>query len=192
MVEVIALNHRSGSADRPAVFLSAGFLLAACLSLSACQTGGEASYPGARYKGQTAPRYVEMPSAFGGTHANGTASAPPANAATDTHLGVNTYLWRAALEQVSYMPLISEDPVGGVIITDWYSAANAPNERFKLNVYIFGRDLAADSVRVSVYKQQRDPNGNWSDARAAATDGVSYQNAILARARQLNTAQATP
>jgi len=169
----------------------AGFLLAACLSLAACDTGGKPSYPTARYKGQTAPQYAETPSAVGGIHINGSGDAPQ-NAATDTHLGVNTYLWRAALEQVSYMPLISEDPVGGVIITDWYSAANAPNERFKLNVYIFGRDLTADSVRVSVYKQQRDANGNWSDATAATTDGASYQNAILARARQLNTAQATP
>lgn len=178
----------------PSAFLRGIFLLAACISLVACQTGGQSSYPTARYKGQTAPQYGESPSILGGVHLSGAGSAggAPQSATMDTHLGVNTYLWRAALEQVSYMPLVSEDPVGGVIITDWYSAPNAPSERFKLNVYIFGRELAADSVRVAVYKQQREPNGNWTDAVAATTDGASYQNAILARARQLNTAQATP
>ncbi len=178
-------------AASPSALWSRTFLFAAGMTLAACQTGGQPSYPVARYKGQTAPQYAETPSAFGGVHANGSGGAPQ-SAVLDTHLGVNTYLWRAALEQVSYMPLISEDPVGGVIITDWYSAANAPNERFKLNVYIFGRELTADSVRVAVYKQQREANGNWTDAVAATTDGASYQNAILARARQLNTAQATP
>ena len=177
----------------PSAFLLGALLLAAGLSLAACQTGGEPSYPGARYKGQTAPQYVESPSVLGGVHPSGGASQGASQSAVlDTHLGVNNYLWRAALEQVSSMPLVAEDPVGGVIITDWYSPAAAPNERRKLNVYIFGRELTADSVRVAVYKQQRDPTGNWTDAVAATTDSAGYQNAILARARQLNTAQATP
>src|SRR5262249_25583471 len=138
------------------------------------------------------PPHAESPSACSFQVTGSGGSPAPANAAMDTHLGVNTYLWRAALEEVSYMPLVSEDPVGGVIITDWDSAGTASNERFKLNVYIFGRELAAGSVRRALYKQQREPNGNWTDAVAATTDGASYQNAILARARQLNTAQATP
>jgi hypothetical protein len=93
---------------------------------------------------------------------------------------------------VSSMPLISEDPVGGVIITDWYSAPTSPDDRLKLNVYIFGREMRADSVRVAVYKQHRGQDGNWADSPAAATDGNDLQNAILARARQLGTAQLAP
>ena len=50
-------------------------------------------------------------------------------------IGVNAYLWRAALETLDFLPLTQADPFGGVIITDWYSPER-PDERFKLNVYI--------------------------------------------------------
>ena len=56
-------------------------------------------------------------------------------------IGVNSYLWRASLDSISFMPLSSADPFGGVIITDWYSPPESPNERFKLNIYILGRQL---------------------------------------------------
>src|SRR3546814_6787549 len=63
------------------------------------------------------------------------------------------------------MPLASADPFGGVIITDWYSPPQATNERFKLNVYILGRDLRADGVRAAIFRQLLDPRtGNWVDA----------------------------
>ena len=49
-------------------------------------------------------------------------------------IGVNAYLWRAALETIDFMPLAPADPFGGVIITDWYSPPETPDERFKLHV----------------------------------------------------------
>ncbi len=36
-----------------------------------------------------------------------------------SQIGVNSYLWRATLDTISFMPLASADPFGGVIITDW-------------------------------------------------------------------------
>ncbi|MCG8360632.1 MAG: DUF3576 domain-containing protein, partial [Kiloniellales bacterium] len=69
-------------------------------------------------------------------------------------IGVNSYLWRASLDTISFMPLASADPFGGVIITDWYSPPEAANERFKVNVYILGRDLRADGIRAAVFRQE--------------------------------------
>ena len=99
-------------------------------------------------------------------------------------LGVNSYLWRATLDTITFMPVNSADPFGGVIITDWHAAAAAPMERFKLNIYILGRALRADGVRVAVFRQVRDGAG-WRDAPVAAKTGTQIEDAILTKARQL-------
>ena len=100
-------------------------------------------------------------------------------------LGVNSFLWRASLDTISFMPLNSADPFGGVIITDWHSSTEAPSERFKLNVYILDRTLRADGIRVAVFKQVQDPRGVWKDAHLAAEIAIKIEDAILIRARKL-------
>jgi hypothetical protein len=106
-------------------------------------------------------------------------------------VGVNSYLWRATLDTVSFMPLASADPFGGVIITDWYSPAQTPTERFKVNVFILGRELRADGVRCTVFRQKRDANGQWADAPVDQKTGPDIENAILTRARQMRLSTAS-
>ncbi|RDD63252.1 DUF3576 domain-containing protein [Ferruginivarius sediminum] len=103
-------------------------------------------------------------------------------------IGVNAYLWRASLDTVSFMPLASADPFGGVIITDWYSPPDSPNERFKVNLYILGRQLRADGLRASVFRQQRAGDGSWQDASVEQKTATQLENAILTRARQMRIA----
>ena len=100
-------------------------------------------------------------------------------------LGVNAYLWRAALDTLDFMPLGSADPVGGVIITDWYSAPENQNERMKVTVYILDRRLRADALKVAVFRQARTTEG-WVDAAVNAETPVRLENAILTRARELH------
>ena len=104
-------------------------------------------------------------------------------------IGVNAFLWRATLDTISFMPLLSADPFGGVIITDWYAPAESPDERFKMTVYILGRTLRADGVQVSVFRQERGESGLWEDRPTSADTAVSLEDKILDRARQLRTAQ---
>jgi hypothetical protein len=108
--------------------------------------------------------------------------------AAGTGLGVNSFLWRASLDTVSFMPVASADPFGGVILTDWYSPPEAPNERFKVNVYILDRQLRADGVRVAVFRQERGPGGEWRDAQVGTETGRQLEDTILTRARQLSIA----
>ncbi|MBK1663238.1 hypothetical protein CKO38_05840 [Rhodospirillum rubrum] len=100
-------------------------------------------------------------------------------------VGVNSFLWRASLDTMGFMPLTSADPFGGVIITDWYAPPESPDERFKANVYILSKGLRADGVKVSVFKQRRGTGGTWSDAPVATEVATDMENAILTRARQL-------
>ncbi|MBI3199006.1 MAG: DUF3576 domain-containing protein [Rhodospirillales bacterium] len=108
---------------------------------------------------------------------------------TGTGVAVNAYLWRASLDTINFIPLVSADPFGGVIITDWYTPAETPNERMKVQVTILDRELRADGVRVSVFKQQTAPKGgNWVDAQVDPRTQIDIENAILTRARQLRIA----
>ncbi|WP_427453272.1 DUF3576 domain-containing protein [Litorimonas sp. WD9-15] len=100
------------------------------------------------------------------------------------NMGVNSYLWRASLETLNFMPLEQVDPFGGVIVTDWYANAQVPNERFKANVYILDTNLRADALKATIFKQNRTVNG-WEDANVDADTARQIENAILTRARQL-------
>lgn len=107
----------------------------------------------------------------------------------DGGMGVNAYLWRASLDTISFMPIASADPFGGLITTDWHSAQTAPNERIKLNILILDRDLRADGVKVNVFRQVRTSGGEWTDAPASPSTASSLEDAILTRARQMRMAQ---
>jgi hypothetical protein len=102
-------------------------------------------------------------------------------------IGVNPFLWRASLETIDFMPLAQADPFGGVIITDWYSPPETPNERFKLNVYILGEALRSDGVKVSVFRQTNGESG-WQDATADPKTATGIEDNILTRARELRVA----
>jgi hypothetical protein len=102
-------------------------------------------------------------------------------------IGVNVYLWRAALDTVDFLPLSQADPFGGVIITDWYAPPETPTERFKLTVFIRDRVLRADGVKVSVFRQVGDERG-WVDAAVEPQTRTDIENSILTRARELRIA----
>lgn len=99
-------------------------------------------------------------------------------------IGVNAYLWRGALDTLSFMPLSSADPFSGVIITDWYSPPAVTDERFKATAYVMGRDLRSDGVRVAVFRQVLQ-NGQWVDASVSPMTIGEIEDKVLARARQL-------
>ena len=105
----------------------------------------------------------------------------------DSPIAVNSFLWRASLETLAFMPLASADPFGGVIITDWYTPPETPDERFKATVYILDRRLRADGLKVAVFRQRRGGSG-WEDAAVDDDTATGVENAILTRARELRIA----
>ena len=186
-------KRRPGAAALAVVALS-------LLGIAGCSALGpsEATYPTQRTKtnrgvGINKPSYQESESIFGPGGLSLGGDKPPPDDGSGSGpggggIGVNSFLWRASLDTVAFMPLVSADPFGGVIITDWYSPPQSPNERFKINVFILGRTLRADGVRAAVFRQQMASNG-WVDAPIAGTTATDVENAILVRARQLRIAQ---
>ena len=183
---------------RFAATLAVAVLVLAGTSACSVLGPGEATYPTQRTRtnrgvGINKPSYEQPESIFG---PGGLSIGGPQQPDDGTGggqggaggIGVNSFLWRASLDTVAFMPLVSADPFGGVIITDWYTPPQSPNERFKINVFILGRTLRADGVRAAVFRQQQAATG-WVDAPVAGSTATDLENAILVRARQLRIAQ---
>lgn len=104
--------------------------------------------------------------------------------------GVNPYLWCASLDTLEDLPLASQpDPIGGVIVYDWKSFPQTPDERLKATVYILDTRLRADGVKVSVFRQVKDEAGAWIDATVDPATSIQLENRILERARRLKVAE---
>src|SRR4051794_2819891 len=163
-------------------------ILAASLVLGACSKVrgvGEDEYQDYRTKGP------ERGSLVGDASITlGVSNKAGANNAEGAALGVNAYLWRGALDTLGFMPLSSADPFGGVIITDWYQPPAADGERFKATAYILGRQLRADGIRVSIFRQVL-RNGVWVDAPVSPVTTSEIENKVLARARELRSQTAS-
>ena len=104
-----------------------------------------------------------------------------------TTIGVNAYLWKAAIDTVSFAPLLQADSNGGVIVTDWYTSPTNPGERIKLTISILDQDLRADALRVAASRQVNQ-GGTWVNAPVAAATVQKLEDIILTRARDLRRA----
>ncbi len=166
-------------------FYVTALLAVSVFGLAACETyKGEAKYPTGLDRTTTGGNiYGGKESVFGegGLSLFGNKKKKDDGS---TGIGVNSYLWRASLDTVSFMPLASADPFGGVIITDWYIAQEKPNERFKVNIFILDKQLRSDGVKVKVFRQIK-KGSNWVDSTVADNTGPQIEDAILTRARQL-------
>jgi hypothetical protein len=161
-----------------------GVAFAGLLGLSACGGSGpteatvnnpETMYlPGAQASADSHPLFQ-----LGGNKSSGNAQG--------TGIQVNAYLWRATLDTLSFMPLASADPFGGVIITDWYSPPATPNERFKANAYILSQQMTANSIQVTLFHQVLQ-NGQWVDAAVDPETESGLEDRILSRAADLRAA----
>jgi hypothetical protein len=98
--------------------------------------------------------------------------------------GVNGFLWRASLDSIGFMPLTTSDPHQGLIVTDWYSAPTAPDERTKIRIEILSPQLRRDTIRVSIARQDR-VNGRWVTASPLPSTAQSLEEVILVKAREM-------
>ena len=108
-----------------------------------------------------------------------------------TQIGVNTYLFQAAVDTLGFAPLLQADASNGVIITDWYASPNAPGERMKLTASILDADLRADGVRVTAVRQVNQ-GGTWVAAPVTAATVQKLEDIILTRARDIRRTTLAP
>ena len=108
------------------------------------------------------------------------------NVGPQTGNGVSPILWQATQDTLHFAGISSEDPMTGLLVTEWYSPPGKPNERLRVSVFILSRALRSDSVAVRVERQARSPAGQWGDTPVARDVVAGLENAILQRARQIH------
>jgi hypothetical protein len=99
---------------------------------------------------------------------------------------VNAILWRASLEIISLIPIADVDTFGGTIVSDWYSLPGKTDERIKITVFVSGRELRSDAIRITVHVQRRDGiDGNWSSSVRDDAFAARLEELVLNRAREI-------
>ncbi|MBS0236570.1 MAG: DUF3576 domain-containing protein [Proteobacteria bacterium] len=101
---------------------------------------------------------------------------------------VNSYLWRAGLDTIYFMPIEKIDPFAGVIMTGWYSTPGNTHERFKLNIFILSGELRSDSLKVSAFRQLQQGK-RWGQEEESRTIANAFEEKILMRARSIKVGE---
>ena len=60
-------------------------------------------------------------------------------------------LWRAALDTLDFMPLVSANYSGGIVVTDWYSENSSPNESVKISIRFLTNEIRSDALDINVF-----------------------------------------
>jgi hypothetical protein len=102
-----------------------------------------------------------------------------------------SYLWRAALETISFMPLVSSDSNGGAIATDWYADPASPNEQFKFNIIITSTEVQIGSVKVTAFKQVRS-GGHWQNVAVSKDLARNVEDNIIKKAISIRVKEEGP
>ena len=163
--------------------LAASILLIFLATLIGCTApkGVEAKYPTGENREASDNPYQKPQSVFGGGLNLFGAKKGDEGAGGGSGIGVNAFLWRASLDTISFMPIVSADPFGGTILTDWYSPPQSPGDRFKINIFILDRQLRSDGVQVKVFKQTYS-KGGWRQAAVPPEMARQLEDTILTRA----------
>ena len=67
-------------------------------------------------------------------------------------------LWQATLDTLDFMPLVSANYSGGIVITDWYSENNSPNESVKISVRFLTNEIRSDALDINVFLKKCSQN----------------------------------
>ena len=69
------------------------------------------------------------------------------------NFGNANVLWRATLKSLDFLPLISSDYSGGILIYDWYSQNNNSKEQIKISIQFLSNELRSDSIKITAHKR---------------------------------------
>ncbi len=67
-------------------------------------------------------------------------------------------LWKATLDTLDFMPLVSANYSGGIVITDWYSENNSPNESVKISIRFLSNEIRSDALDINVFLKKCSQN----------------------------------
>jgi hypothetical protein len=169
---------------RSKIWGRAGLLLLGALALAGCESSGSTRAYTGTVNNPGGPKATEAYRP-GGPRSDFVQGSETAQRAATVQ--VNRFAWRASLDTISFMPLASSDPYGGAIATDWFVSRANPNERLRVNILVGGPELRGDSVRVTVFRQERrGGRGDWANVAVDPSVAQNLESVIIQRARELS------
>ena len=90
-------------------------------------------------------------------------------------------LWRASLDIIDFMPLLSVDYGGGIIITDWYGEENE-NDTIKITIQFLSNEVRSDALNIKVFKKKCASLSNCKVIQSQSDISQELIVAILKRA----------
>ena len=90
-------------------------------------------------------------------------------------------LWRASLDVIDFMPLLSVDYGGGIIITDWYGEENE-NDEIKITIQFLSNEIRSDALNIKVFKKKCTNFSNCKIIQSKSDINQELRVAILKRA----------
>ena len=94
-------------------------------------------------------------------------------------------MWRASLEILDFLPLVTVDYSGGIIITDWYNDSASSNESLKITVRFLATEIRANSVKVIVHSKNCSSNNNCKITEIDSKIKEELASSILKKAALL-------
>ena len=91
-------------------------------------------------------------------------------------------LWRASLDTISFMPLLTADYGGGIIVTDWYNSTNDENQSIKVSIQFLSNEIRADALDIKVFKKKCEINKNCKIVSSEGKLNNELKLAILKKA----------
>ncbi len=112
------------------------------------------------------------------------------NKSNTFEFNTSNVLWRATLKSLDFLPLLNADYSGGIIIYDWYSQNNNPNEQIKVTVRFLDAELKANSIKITAHKKICNSSAVCSNSSLDEKFSSSIQESILASARIMKIEEA--
>ena len=91
-------------------------------------------------------------------------------------------LWRASLDTISFMPLLTADYGGGIIITDWFNNTNNENQSIKISIQFLSNEIRSDALDIKVFKKNCEINKNCKIVNSEGKLNNELKLAILKKA----------
>ena len=97
-------------------------------------------------------------------------------------------MWQATFDVIDFMPLVTVDYAGGMIITDWYADANTTNDSLKFTIRFLSNEIRADSLKIIIHKKTCKTQSNCIVKKIASKLEDTIRSQIMTKAAALEAA----
>jgi hypothetical protein len=97
-------------------------------------------------------------------------------------------MWQATFDVIDFMPLVTVDYAGGMIITDWYADANTTNDSLKFTIRFLSNEVRPDSLKIIIHKKTCKTQSNCIVQKIASKLEDTIRSQIITKAAVLEAA----